>query len=110
MATTAPTRPRTLDPQRHLAPHLAAVIRDGKEATGMSWREFARVVGRSRAHLNLISLGKRVPSRETAEALIETLNLDGDIADELRAAAAPNWWERLDGDRQTVRHRVRWYL
>ena len=86
-------------PQRHFDSRLATAIREGKEATGLSWRQFARVVGRSKSHLNNVSLGKRVPSRETAEALIRTLHLDGDIADELRAAAAPMWWERLDGDR-----------
>ena len=86
-------------PQRHFDSRLATAIREGKEATGLSWRQFARVVGKSRAHLNHISLGQRVPSRETAEALIDTLNLDADIADQLRAAAAPMWWERLDGDR-----------
>ena len=95
MATTT----TTIRPQRDFPEHLAAAIREGKEATGLSWRQFARVVGRSRAHLNNISLGKRVPSRETAEALIDTLNLDGDIADQLRAAAAPNWWERIDRER-----------
>jgi cyanate lyase len=90
----APTTPPSTGPQRYLAPHLAAAIRAGKEATGLSWREFAKVVGRSHSHLNNISLGKRVPSRETAEALIDTLNLKGDIADELRAVASPMWWEK----------------
>jgi hypothetical protein len=52
-------------------------------------------VGRSRSHLNHISLGKRVPSRETAEALIVTLNLKGEIAEQLRDAAVPMWWERI---------------
>lgn len=50
-------------------------------------------MGRSRSHLNQISLGKRVPSRETAELLIDALNLKGDPADELRAAAVPMWRE-----------------
>jgi cyanate lyase len=94
MTASAPLRPAPIHPQRHLAPHLAAAIRDGKEATGMSWREFAIVVGRSRAHVHLISQGKRVPSRLTAQMLIDALSLDRDIADELRAAAAPMWWER----------------
>ena len=91
---TAPTTPVPTEPQRFLAPHLAQAIRDGKEATGLSWREFAKIVGRSRSHLNYISLGKRVPSLETAELLIDVLNLRGDIADELRAVAPPMWWER----------------
>jgi ribosome-binding protein aMBF1 (putative translation factor) len=81
-------------PQRYLAPHLAEAIRTGKEATGLSWRQFAEVVGRSSSHLNNISLGKRVPSVETAELLIDALDLNGDIADELRAAATPMWFER----------------
>lgn len=89
--STTPARP---GPQRYLAPHLADAIRSGKEATGLSWREFAKVVGRSHSHVNNLSLGKRVPSRETAEALIDTLNFKGDIADDLRAAATPMWWER----------------
>jgi hypothetical protein len=46
-----------------------------------------------------LSLGKRIPSRLTAQVLIDALNLDDEIADELRAAATPMWWERLDGDR-----------
>jgi cyanate lyase len=95
MTTTTPRGPPPIQPQRHLAPHLAAAIRDGKEATGLSWRQFARVVGKSRAHLNHISLGHRVPSRETAEALIDTLNLGDEIADELRSAAVPMWWQRM---------------
>lgn len=95
---TALTPPQSTGPQRHLAPHLAEAIRSGKEATGLSWREFAEVLGRSHSHLNNLSLGKRVPSRETAELLIEALDLNGDIADELRAAASPMWWER-DGRR-----------
>jgi hypothetical protein len=45
------------------------------------------------AHLYHIAPRKRVPSRETAELLIDTLNLKGDIADELRATATPMWWE-----------------
>jgi cyanate lyase len=91
---TAPTTPSPTGPQRYLPPHLAEAIRTGKEATGLSWREFAKVVGRSHSHLNNLSLGKRVPSRETAEALIDTLNLKGDIAEEFRAAAVPMWWQR----------------
>ena len=100
---TASTTPLPIEPQRYLAPHLAKAIREGKEATGMSWREFATVVGRSRSHHNHISLGKRVPSRETAELLIDVLNLKGDIADELRAVAPPMWWER-DPDRAAEMH------
>lgn len=91
---TVPTTPVRIQPQRYLAPHLAQAIREGQQATGLSWREFAKVVGRSRSHLNLISLGKRVPSRETAELLIETLDLDVEIADELLAVAPRMWWER----------------
>jgi cyanate lyase len=91
---TTPTTPPSTGPQRYLAPHLAAAIRTGKEATGLSWREFAKVVGRSHSHLNNLSLGKRVPSRETAELLIDALDLEGDIADGLRVAASPPWWER----------------
>jgi ribosome-binding protein aMBF1 (putative translation factor) len=91
---TAPTTPPSTGPQRYLAPHLAEAIRTGKESTGLSWRQFAKVVGRSHSHLNNISLGKRVPSRETAELLIDTLGLKGEIAAELRATATPMWWER----------------
>ena len=54
---TAPTTPAPTGPQRHFPPHLAEVIRTGKEATGMSWRQFAKVVGRSPSHLNHIALG-----------------------------------------------------
>jgi transcriptional regulator with XRE-family HTH domain len=86
-------------PQRHLDARLADAIRAGKDLTGLSWRALAAETGISRAHLNLISLGKRVPSRQTADALIDALNLDDDIANQLRAAAAPMWWERLDGER-----------
>jgi cyanate lyase len=79
--------------QRHLDARLADAIRNGKDATGLSWRELAAETGISRAHLNNLSLGKRVPSRLTAQVLIDALNLDDDIADELRAVAMPMWWE-----------------
>jgi cyanate lyase len=85
-------------PQRHLDARLADAIRAGKDLTGLSWRALAAETGISRAHLNNLSLGRRVPSRQTAQVLIDALNLDRDIADELRAVAAPMWWERLDGD------------
>jgi cyanate lyase len=92
--TCSPTTPPSTGPQRYLAPHLAEAIREGKEATGLSWRQFAKVVGRSHSHLNNLSLGKRVPSQQTAELLIEALDLRGDLADELREAAVAPWRER----------------
>ena len=99
MTTITPSGPATLQPRRHLAPHLAAAVRNGKHRSGLSWRGLAAETGISRAHLNNLSLGRRVPSRRTAEVIIDALGLDADIADELRAAAAPMWWERLDEDR-----------
>ena len=99
MTTTTPRRPATLKPQRYLAPHLSSAIRNGKHRSGLSWRGLAAETGISRAHLNNLSLGRRVPSQRTAEVIINALGLDADIADELRAAAAPMWWERLDEDR-----------
>jgi ribosome-binding protein aMBF1 (putative translation factor) len=98
-SNTTTERRRHPGPQRHLDARLASAIRAGKEATGLSWRALAAETGISRAHLNNLSLGKRVPSRQTAQVLIDALNLDRDIADELRAVAAPPWWERLDRDR-----------
>ena len=96
MTTTAPPRPAPIQPQRHLAPHLAHAIRAGKDATGLSWRGLAAETGISRAHLNHLSLGKRIPSRRTAQVLIDTFDFDDEIADELRAVAAPMWWERAE--------------
>ena len=83
-------------PQRHLDDDLAHAIRAGKDATGLSWRGLAAETGVSRAHLHNLSLGTRIPSRRTAQVLIDALDLDDDIADELRAAATSMWWERLD--------------
>ena len=96
---TTTNETRHAGPQRHLDARLADAIRAGKDATGLSWRGLAAETGVSRAHLNHLSLGKRVPSRLTAQILIDALNLDDEIADELRAVATPMWWERLDGDR-----------
>lgn len=83
-------------PQRRLDARLANAIRAGKERSGLSWRGLAAETGISRSFLNGLSLGRRVPSRRTAEVLVAALNLDGDIADELRAAAARPWWERTE--------------
>ena len=83
-------------PQRHLDDDLAHAIRAGKDATGLSWRGLAAETGVSRAHLNNLSLGRRVPSRQTAEVLIDTLGLNDEVAEELRRAAARDWRERLD--------------
>ena len=81
-------------PQRHLDPGLADAIREGKEATGLSWRGLAAETGISTAHLNHLSLGKRVPSRRVAGILINTLDLDYEVARELWDVATPLWWER----------------
>jgi cyanate lyase len=99
MATITPPSPATIQPQRHLAPHLAAAIRNGKHRSGLSWRGLAAETGISRAHLNNLSLGRRVPSRHTAQVIIDALSLDDETAAELRAAAAPMWWERQNEDR-----------
>jgi ribosome-binding protein aMBF1 (putative translation factor) len=81
-------------PQRHLDQRLADAIRVGKERSGLSWRGLAAATGISRAHLNHLSLGRRVPSRRVVDVLIRALSLDDDIAEELREVATPMWWER----------------
>ena len=81
-------------PQRHLDPRLADAIRVGKERTGLSWRGLSAVTGISRAHLNHMSLGRRVPSRRVAGILINALDLDYETAKELREVATPTWWEQ----------------
>ena len=81
-------------PRRHLSPHIASAIRRAKEDSGLSWHQLAVEVGISRAHLNYLGNGKRIPSRVVAKKLIEKLDLDRDVADELLLAAAPMWWER----------------
>jgi transcriptional regulator with XRE-family HTH domain len=81
-------------PQRYLDPRLADAIRAGKEATGLSWRGLAAATGVSRAHLNHLSLGRRVPSRRVVGILINALDLDYETAKGLRAVATPTWWER----------------
>lgn len=96
-----PTRPQTgrneqlARPQRYLSPHLARAITEAKKRTGLSWRQLAAIVPTSHSHMVNIANGKRVPSIETAEYMIALLDLDDAIADELRAVAAPMWWERL---------------
>jgi ribosome-binding protein aMBF1 (putative translation factor) len=81
-------------PQRFLNPRLANAIRVGKERTGLSWRGLAAETGISTAHLNHMSLGKRVPSRRVVGILINALDLDYETAKALRDVAAPTWWER----------------
>ena len=81
-------------PQRFLDARLADAIREGKEQTGLSWRGLAAATGISRAHLNHLSLGRRVPSQRVAEVLIEALGLDNEVATALREVATPLWWER----------------
>ena len=94
MDTGVTTEDAHLGPQRHLDARLADAIREGKEATGLSWRGLAAETGVSRSHLNHLSLGLRVPSRRVAGILINALDLDDEIARELRAVAVPTWWER----------------
>jgi cyanate lyase len=94
MRATATTGDSHPGPQRHLDPRLAAAIRVGKERTGLSWRGLAAETGISTAHLNHLSLGKRVPSRRVVGILINALDLDYETAKALRAAAATTWWER----------------
>ena len=81
-------------PQRYLDPRLANAIRRGKEESGLSWRGLATETGISTAHLNHMSLGRRVPSRRVAGILINFLDLDYETARELWAVAVPSWWER----------------
>jgi hypothetical protein len=83
-------------PQRLLDARLADAIREGKERTGLSWRGLAAETGVSRAHLHNLASGRRVPSQRVAGILVNTLDLNYEIADGLRAVAAPNWRERLD--------------
>ncbi len=84
-------------PKRFLDPRLADAIREGKQASGLSWRGLAAATGVSRAHLNHLSLGKRVPSWRVAGILINFLDLDYETAKALRKVATPMWWERRVG-------------
>lgn len=65
-----------------------------KEATGLSWRGLADATGICRAHLNHMSLGRRVPSQRVAGILINALDLDYETAVGLWEVAVPTWWER----------------
>jgi cyanate lyase len=86
-------------PQRFLDRRLADAIRVGKERSGLSWRGLAAETGISTAHLNHLSLGKRVPSRRVVGILVNALDLDYETAKALRDVATPNWWERrVEGD------------
>ena len=81
-------------PQRYLDRRLANAIRRGKEESGLSWRGLAAETGISTAHLNHMSLGKRVPSTRVVGILINFLDLDCETAQGLWAVAVPSWWER----------------
>jgi len=99
MTKIAPPKRSPIQPQRHLAPHLADAIRAAKEAMGLSWRELAVKTGISRAHLNHLSLGRRVPSHRTTEVLVAELDLDEAVAEELRAASVSTWPHNIEDGR-----------
>jgi hypothetical protein len=86
-------------PRRHLDGRLADSILAAKEAMGLTWRELAVKTGISRAHLNHLSLGRRVPSYRTTEILVAELDLDEVIAEELRAASVSTWPHNIKDER-----------
>jgi cyanate lyase len=99
MNGTAVEEGRHPGPQRYLDSRLAKAIGAAKDLTGMSWRALAARTGISRAHLNHLSLGKRVPSHRTTEVLISALGLDETVAEELRAASVSTWPHNVEDER-----------
>ena len=78
------------EPLRHLDPDVARSIADAKTRSGPSWRRLAALTGVSHPHLVLLAQGKRVPSRYTAEHIIDVFPMTPDEAEALRGVAIPD--------------------
>ena len=64
---------------------LASRLNARRRWLGISTSEMARAMDMSRSNVNSLMSGKRSPTPAVAEKLIETLRLDGELADELRS-------------------------
>lgn len=73
--------------RRVLPDHLADAIAQAKEQSGMSWRDLEAETGLHNSYLVRLSHGTRVPSTVAARRILAVLDLDEDIADELRDIA-----------------------
>ena len=69
--------------RRTLPPDLAAGIRTGLRASGMSLRQAAEIIGIDNSYLCRLTQGKRMPSHHVAARLVNRLPIDEDTAESL---------------------------
>lgn len=62
----------------HTPPSLGDFIRDQRELSAMSMREFARLAGISNPYLSQIERGLRAPSEQVMQAIANTLKVSAD--------------------------------